>query len=137
MKNAILSLASLFLLASAFVSCKKDENPPSFMERLVGEWKSEKITVSGTDQSNSFSFLLKLEEDKDFELDIATALPIIGNVTQSFDGDWSEDENKQEITLRYTDGDKLNWDVKELSDDSMTAEALIDNLRYQVIFERQ
>jgi len=134
MKNAVLNLAAFLLLTSAFVSCKKEE---SFKDELVGHWLSSKVTIAGVDNTSSYTFDLTLEESKEFSLDVTTIVPLTGKSTQTFSGDWNEDESKQDITLQYTDGEQKTWDIVALSDTRLTAELIENNTRYQVIFERK
>lgn len=134
MKNAVLNLAAFLLLASAFVACKKDK---TFKDQLVGHWQSTQVIVADVDVTTSYSFDLNLEESKEFDLDVTTVVPLTGTVTQSYSGDWDDDESKQDVTLNYSNGDKKTWDVTAISETKMTAEIIESNVRYQVKFERQ
>ncbi|MFN0216313.1 MAG: hypothetical protein ACKVT2_18795 [Saprospiraceae bacterium] len=134
MKNAVLNLVAFLLLASAFVACKKEK---SFKDELVGHWVSTQVSVGGVDATASYSFDLKLEGSQEFSLDVTTTVPLTGKSTQSFSGDWTEDQTKQDVTLHYTNGDEKTWDISALSEASLTAELIENNTRYQVKFERQ
>jgi hypothetical protein len=135
MKNVVLNLAAFVLFSSAFVACKKDE--PTFQKDLVGHWLSTQVTVGGVDVTSSYTFDLTLEQSLEFSLDVTTVVPLTGQMTQSFGGDWTEDETKQDVTLNYSDGAKKTWDIISISASSMTAELIEDNTRYQVKFNRQ
>ncbi|MFN0037539.1 MAG: hypothetical protein ACKVUS_20955 [Saprospiraceae bacterium] len=134
MKNAVLNLAAFLLLASAFVACKKEK---TFKDQLVGHWQSVQVTVADVDATPSYGFDLNLEESNEFDLDVSSVVPLAGTVTQSYSGDWDDDEAKQDVTLNYTNGDKKTWDVTAISETSMTAELIESNVRYQVKFARQ
>lgn len=134
MKNAVLNLAAFVLLASSFGACKKEK---TFKDEVVGRWLSAQVTVGGVDVSSSYTFDLNLESSKEFNLDVTTTVPLTGKVTQSYSGDWSEDETKQDLTLNYSDGDSKTWDIVAISETSMTAEIIESNTRYQVKFDRQ
>lgn len=135
MKNSILSLAALALFTFAFSSCKKD---PTFKEQIVGNWKSVEVKSDDTDLSHSNSFNLRLQSSAEFDLEITATVPIAGKISQSFNGDWTSDDAKQDVTLQYNGtGETKTWEILTLSDVSMTAELFEDNIRYQVKFERQ
>jgi hypothetical protein len=134
MKNAVLNLAALVLLASSFVACKKDA---TFNDQLVGHWKSSQVTVGGSDVTSSYTFDLKLEGSQEFSLDVTSTVPLTGKIVESYSGDWTDDQAKQDITLHYTDGDEKTWDIVSISDTKMTAELVENSTRYQVKFERQ
>ena len=134
MKNAVLNLAAFVLLASSFGACKKEK---TFKDEVVGRWLSAQVTVGGVDVSSSYTFDLNLESSKEFNLDVTTTVPLTGKVTQSYSGDWSEDETKRDLTLNYSDGDSKTWDIVAISETSMTAEIIESNTRYQVKFDRQ
>ncbi len=134
MKNAVLNLAAIVLLASSSFACKKEK---TFKDQLVGHWQSTQVTIGGTDATASYNFDLNLEGSQEFSLDVTSIVPLTGKVTQSYSGDWSEDQAKQDVTLHYTDGDEKTWDIVAISDTKMTAELIENNVRYQVKFERQ
>ena len=134
MKNTILNLAAFVLLTSSFVACKKEI---TFKDELVGRWLSSKVTVGGTDVTSSYTFDLKLEASQEFSLDVISNVPLTGQITQSYSGDWTEDQSKQDITLLYSDGAQKTWDIIALSETLMTAELIENNTRYQVKFEKK
>ncbi|MDO8365596.1 MAG: hypothetical protein Q7T20_02280 [Saprospiraceae bacterium] len=134
MKNTFLNLAAFLLLASAFVACKKE---PSFKDELVGHWLSSKVTIGGEDYTKSYIFDLNLEASDEFSLDVTTTVPLVSQSTQSYSGDWTNDQSKQDVTLHYTDGSQKTWDIVAISDTRLTAELIENNVRNQVIFERQ
>jgi len=134
MKNVVLNLAVIALLASTFVSCKKEK---TFNDELVGHWLSTQVTVGGVNVTSSYAFNLNLEGSQEFSLDVTTTVPLTGKITQSYSGDWSEDQTKQDITLNYADGDKKTWDIVSITETSLTAELIESNTRYQVKFGKQ
>lgn len=134
MKNAILNFALFLLLASALIACKKE---PTFKDELVGHWLSTKVTVGGADITSSYAYDLRLEGSQEFSLDVTTTVPLTGKSTQTFSGDWSNDQSKQDVTLTYTNGQSKTWDIVAVSETTMTAEIIEDNTRYQVKFEKQ
>lgn len=135
MKNAVLNLAAFLLLASSFVACKKEK---TFKDQLVGNWQSVQVNIAGEDVTGSYTYTMNLEGSQEFDLDVTSVVPLTGTITQSYSGDWTEDETKQDITLNYSNGEQKTWDVTAISDTKLTAELIgADNKRYQVKFDRQ
>lgn len=135
MKNAILNLAAFLLLAPAFTSCKKEK---TFKDQLVGHWQSVQVAIADQDVTSSFSFDLDLQSSYEFNLDVTTIVPLSNPVVQSYSGDWTDDEVKQDVTLKYSTGEEKTWEITSLTDAAMTAEIVEpDNKRYKVIFERK
>lgn len=135
MKNSISSLAVLMFLTAAFSSCKKD---PTFQDQLVGNWLSVEVKAGADDLSSTNTFDLNLEQSQEFDLDLITMAPLVGKITQSYSGDWTTDDNKQEVTLTYNGtGETKTWDIIAVSETSLTAELVENNIRYVVKFERQ
>jgi len=134
MKNVVLNFVALVLFTAAFTSCKKEK---TFKDELVGRWLSVQVTAGGVDLTSSYDYDLNLEGSQEFSLDVTTTVPFTGKVTQSFSGDWTEDQTKQDVTLNYADGDKKTWDIVAITETSLTAELIESNTRYQVKFERQ
>lgn len=135
MKNTILSLTALALFTVAFSSCKKEA---TFEDQLVGNWKSVEVKAGTSDVTNSNSFDLRLQSSNEFDLDITVMVPFAGNLTKSYNGDWTGNDAKQDLTLiYYGNGEMKTWEVVALSDTGMTTELVEDNVRYQVRFERQ
>ncbi|MBL7828797.1 MAG: hypothetical protein JNJ57_19330 [Saprospiraceae bacterium] len=135
MKNNLLSLAALVLISAAFTSCKKD---PTLKDQLVGNWLSVQVTAGSEDLTAANSFDLRLQDSKEFDLDLTTVAPLVGTITQSYSGDWSTDETKQEVTLVYNGtGETKTWDIIEITDTTLTAELVENNIRYTVKFQKQ
>lgn len=138
MKNAVLNLAFGLLLLSALPACKKD---PTFGERLTGHWKSTQVTIASEDVSNTYVYDLNLASNQEFNLDIYItffAIPTPDTIVQSFNGDWDEQEKKQDLMLRFSNGNEETWDIIALSENSLTMETIsADNKRHQIKFERQ
>ena len=138
MKNAVLNLTAFLLLASASVACKKE---PTFRDQLVGHWKSVKVTVADEDVTDTYLYDLNLEGSLEFDLDVSITFASSQNpvtIVQSYNGDWDEDETKQDLMLHYTNGDQKTWDVVSISETGITAETTSsDNKRHKVQFVRQ
>jgi len=135
MKNAILSLAALALFTFAFSSCKKD---PTFKDQLVGIWKSTTVKAGTTDVTNVNTFDLNLQASSEFDLDVTAMVPLTGKVVQSYTGDWSTDDAKQDVTLIYNGtGETKTWEITSVTDLQMKAELVENNIRYQVTFEKK
>ena len=135
MKNTILSLAALALFTAGFSSCKKD---PTFKDQLVGNWKSVEVKAGTDDVTDANTYDLRLQSTNEFDLDVTAIVPLAGAVTKSYNGDWATDDPKQNVTLTYNGtGEQKTWAVNNLLDNSMTAELVENNVRYQVKFERQ
>lgn len=134
MKNAILNLLALLLLASAPSACKKEK---TFKDELVGHWQSVKVTAGGSDVSSAYSFDMSLQSSLEFSLDVTSDVPLTGRITQSYSGDWSENEAKQDVTLVYSDGTQKTWDIIAISETQLTAELVENSVRYQVKFEKK
>lgn len=135
MKNAVLNLAAYLMLALAFGACKKEK---SFKDQLVGNWQSVEVTVAEQDVTSSFQFDLDLQSSLEFNLDVTTIIPLSNPVVQSYSGDWTDDEAKQDVTLHYNTGEQKTWEITALTETSLTAEIVeADNKRYKVIFERK
>lgn len=135
MKNAIFNLATFALLITSLTACQKD---PSFKEQLVGDWTSTKVKAGSTDLTGSNTFDLRLQASNEFDLDVTSVVPLTGTVVQSYSGDWSTDEAKNDITLTYNGtGETRTWEIIEISGTTLTTELVEDNVRYQVKFERR
>lgn len=134
MKNTVLNLSAFVLLFATFTACKKET---AFKDRLVGQWKSTQVMAGTSDVTASYSYDLDLQNTMEFNLDVVTIVPFSGSVTQSYNGDWEDDESKQDITLFYSDGAKKTWEVVLISDTRLTVELVENNTRYQVKFERK
>jgi hypothetical protein len=134
MKNAVHSLLALLLIASvSFVSCKKDD---SFQDRLVGVWQSSKVKSGGADYSAIVKFNLDLQSTQEFDLDVITNLPPAGSSTQSYSGDWKEDETKQDLILTFNNTSST-YEIVEITGNTMKAEIVYEGTRYEVTFDRQ
>jgi len=134
MKNTVLNLIAFVLLFTSFAACKKET---AFKDRLVGQWQSTQVMAGTSDVTSTYDFDLNLEKTMEFDLDVVTTVPFTGKVTQSYSGDWEDDESKQDITLFYSDGAKKTWEVVLISDTRLTVELVENNTRYQVKFERK
>ena len=135
MKNAILSLAALALFTAGFTSCKKD---PTFKDQLVGDWKSVEVKSGANDVTTTYTFDLSLQSSNEFVLDITSIVPSAGSVTLSNNGDYETNDAKQDVTLMYNStGEKKTWEINALTESSMTAELLENNIRYVVKFKRK
>ncbi len=136
MKNAALGLLAILLISSfSFVSCKKDE---TLQDRLVGVWLSSKVKSGDVDYSAIVKFNLDLQKSNEFDLDVITNLPPAGTNTQSYNGDWVEDETKQDLILTFSNSSTPStYEINSLTGTSMVAEIIYEGTRYQVTFQRQ
>lgn len=136
MKNAALGLMALLFLSSlSLVSCKKDD---SLQDRLVGVWASSSVKSGGIDYSAIVKFNLDLQGTQEFDLDVTTNLPPAGSSTQSYNGDWKEDEAKQDLILTFNNNNTPStYEIIELTATAMTAEIIYEGTRYEVTFQKQ
>lgn len=135
MKNTAFALFALCLLAFTLPSCKKDK---TFTEQLVGHWHSTEVKADGVDATAFYEFQLHLESSKEFDLDFITKNILSGSrSTVSYSGDWSEDEDKQDLTLTYTTGETRTYEVKSLTDDTLSVEFIEGGKRFAIVFSRQ
>lgn len=136
MKNAANGLLALLFISSlSFVSCKKDD---TLQDRLVGTWNSKEVKSGGIDYSAIVDFNLDLQGSHEFDLDVTTNLPPAGTSTQSYNGDWKEDETKQDLILTFSGSTTPStYEISELTGTAMKAEIIHEGTRYEVTFERQ
>jgi len=136
MKNASFGLMACLLISSfAFVSCKKDD---SLQDRLVGVWVSNQVKSGGIDYSAIVKFDLDLQGSMEFDLDVTTNLPPAGSHTQSYNGDWREDEAKQDLILTFNNSTTPStYEINQLNGTTMVAEIIYEGTRYEVYFQRQ
>ncbi|HAD14649.1 MAG TPA: hypothetical protein DCF33_19660, partial [Saprospirales bacterium] len=107
-------------------------------DQLVGNWQSVEVTVADQNVTGSFIFDLDLQSSNEFNLDVTTIIPLSNPVVQSYSGDWTEDDSKQDVTLLYNTGEQKTWEITVLTESSMTAEIVEpDNKRYKVVFNRK
>lgn len=135
MKNAANGLLALLLISSlGFVSCKKDD---TLQDRLVGTWNSKEVKSAGIDYSAIVDFNLDLQNSYEFDLDVTTNLPPAGASTQSYNGDWKEDEAKQDLILTFSGSSTPStYEINELTATTMKADIIHEGTRYSVSFER-
>lgn len=136
MKNAAFGLMACLLISSlAFVSCKKDD---SLQDRLVGVWVSSKVKSGAIDYSAIVKFDLDLQASQEFDLDVITNLPPAGSNTQSYNGDWKEDEAKGDLILTFNNSTTPStYEISDLTATTMIAEIIYEGTRYEVTFQRQ
>jgi len=126
-------LFSLLVLSLSLVSCKKEA---TFDDKLIGEWTSTSVKVGGSDVTNSNSVVMTIEASREFDADITVA-PLFGSpVTNSYTGDWSADELKQELILKYSTGEQEKYDITSLTDNIMKASTVVENVRREFVFEK-
>lgn len=132
MKNSVSSF-SLLLLSACLISlssCKKD---PSFDEQLTGNWASAKVTYGAEDGTALYSFDLVLESSKEFDL---TEKTLLG--TSIHTGVWASDSGTQEITLTDDEGGtQTKYDITNLTETQMTAETVINKVRFTIVFKKK
>lgn len=127
------SIFGLSLLALAFVACKKEA---SFSDQVVGTWQSTNVKVGGSDVTASNSVRLTIEDTQEFDAEITTRPAIGSPSTTAYTGDWDTDETKQEITLKYDNGDQEKYDVTSITASSMKANVVVEGVRREFVFER-
>jgi hypothetical protein len=126
-------LFSLLVLSFSLVSCKKEA---TFDDKLIGEWTSTSVKVGGSDVTNSNSVVMTIEASREFDADI-TVSPLFGSpVTNSYTGDWSADELKQELILKYSTGEQEKYDITTLTENTMKASTVVENVRREFVFEK-
>jgi hypothetical protein len=131
MKKFIFSL--LVLSLTSFVACKKEA---TFDDKLVGEWTSTAVKVAGVDVTTSNTVVITIQSSREFDAEITTA-PVFGApVTSSYTGDWSADELKQELLLKYESGEEEKYDISSLEGSIMKATTVVDNVRRDFVFEK-
>jgi hypothetical protein len=122
-------------LTLLFGSCKEE---PSFKEQLVGNWVSTEVLSGNTNLSGSNTFTLNLQATDEFDLDIVSVVPISGEIRQSFLGDWQTDDKKQDLILKYEGYEESKtWEIIAISNTSLKASMIENNVRYQLTFKRQ
>lgn len=129
MKNAAFGLLAILLVALSFTACKKED---SFEEKLVGQWRSSKVTYDNSNASGLFTFQLKMEASREFDLTLTT---ITG--TQASTGSWQPNQSTEEVTL-VNDGDGVTtkYDITQLNEVRMTAETLYQGKRLVIVFDK-
>ncbi len=133
MKKTVFILTALF--AFSFASCKKDK---SFTDQLVGNWKSVEVKSDGTDVSAFTQFKLNMQASKEFDLDQISKNILTGtSSTESYTGDWEENTDKNDVTLKYITGEVKTYDVKEITEDVLKVEFVDNNQRITIQFDKQ
>lgn len=129
MKNAAFGLLAILLVALSFTACKKED---SFEEKLVGQWRSSKVTYDNSNASGLFTFQLKMEASREFDLTLTT---ITG--TQASTGSWQPNQSTEEVTLvNDGDGATTKYDITQLNEARMTAETLYQGKRLVIVFDK-
>jgi hypothetical protein len=131
MKNSVFSL---LLSGLFFTACTKDA---SFESQIVGHWHSVNVKVGGVDVTSTNSIVLVIEDTKEFDATI-TSTPLLGGTSSlSYTGDWIADEAKQDMTLKYDNGQEEKYDVSDVSSSSMRANVVVDGVRREFVFEKR
>jgi hypothetical protein len=128
------SIFGLSLLALSFVACKKDA---SFSDQVVGTWQTTNVKIGGTDVTASNTVRLTIEPSQEFDAEITTRPAIGSPSTTAYTGDWESDETKQEITLKYDNGETEKYDVTSITATSMKANVVVEGVRREFVFEKQ
>ena len=135
MKKTVFAFTALIALALAFPSCKKEK---SFTDQLVGHWHSTEVKTDGTDATGFYGFQLHLEASKEFDLDFITKNILTGGQsTVSSSGDWSQNDDKRDITLTYDTGETKTYEVKDLTEDVLRVEFVEGGKRLSIVFAKQ
>ena len=83
-------------------------------------------------------FDLDLQASQEFDLDVITNLPPAGSNTQSYNGDWREDEAKGDLILTFNNSTTPStYEINDLTATTMIAEIIYEGTRYEVTFQRQ
>lgn len=135
MKKSVFAFAALLAFALALPSCKKEK---SFSEQLVGHWQSTEVKTDGADATAFYTFKLHLETSKEFDLDFITKNILTGGqTTVSSSGDWSENDDKRDLTLTYSTGETKTYEVKDLTEDALRVEFIESGKRLSIVFAKQ
>jgi hypothetical protein len=124
-------LATVLFLGLSVSSCKKD---PTFADKLVGTWKSNKVTYDGTDATAIYQYTIILNGNKSFDLTQTTPLAPGSTVRK---GTWETNDAREEVVLRYDDSNVSDrYDITGLTGNQMTAETLLNSKRLDINFIR-
>lgn len=135
MKKSVFALAAFCLFTFALPSCKKEK---SFSDQLLGLWASTEVKTDGADATAFYGFKLNLESSKEFDLDFITKNVLTGGqTTTSSSGDWSENDDKRDLTLTYSTGEMKTYEVKDLTEDALRVEFIEGGKRLSIVFAKQ
>jgi hypothetical protein len=131
MKNSVFSFSALLILGLIFFSsCKKDA---TFEQQLAGTWTSTKVTYGTEDGTLLYNYDLVLQSSKEFDL---TEKTLLG--TSIHTGVWASDAGTQEVTLTDDDGaSQTKYDITNLTETEMTAETVINKIRFKIVFKKK
>ncbi|WP_306639859.1 lipocalin family protein [Sanyastnella coralliicola] len=121
--KTIVRTITLMSLAAAFAltSCGKYEDGPgislrSKKARLVGEWQLEELEIEGTDYTADVNrWEWEFKDDEEFRY----SLQIEGFDTYAPQGEWSFSNNKEEVELTFDDGDRVDLEIKRLTNSEL------------------
>ncbi|MEZ4918306.1 MAG: lipocalin family protein [Saprospiraceae bacterium] len=131
MKNTILSITALLLIGFVFGACKKDK---TYDERLTATWESNNVKINSADYTSFFQMTLKLESNKDFNIELTVINPFTGatEVTNST-GEWEANESNAELTLTYDGSNDIErYDIITLTDNNLELETILDGDRLEI-----
>jgi Lipocalin-like domain len=134
MQKLFFALVALSLSVLSFSACKKEK---SFAEELTGTWKSQKFSVDGTEMNQSSSLQLVLQASNEFDMELTTKNLLTGQSNKtSSTGDWTEDEKKRDISLKFDTGESYAYDVTELTETTMHVEYVNGGKRFVIVFTK-
>ncbi|GAB4303254.1 MAG: hypothetical protein Kow0068_25640 [Marinilabiliales bacterium] len=107
-----LMLAAAVLVMLNFNSCKKYDDGPTFSlmskkARLTGEW--EVVKIEGGQEPDDGELILEFEKNGDFKVTYD-----YGSYSYSYEGDWTWEDKKETLEIEIA-GDKVEWEVKRLT----------------------
>ena len=131
MRNSVFCLPTLLLLGLIFFSsCKKDA---TFEQQLTGTWVSTKVTYGIEDGTLLYTYNLVLQSSKEFDL---TEKTLLGTAVHT--GVWASEAGTQEVTLTDDDGStQTKYDITNLTETQMTAETVINKIRFIIVFKKK
>jgi hypothetical protein len=120
---------TVLFLGLSLSSCKKD---PTFTDKMVGTWKSNKVTYDGTDASAIYHYTIILNSNKSFDLTQTTPLAP-GSVVRK--GTWEADNSREDIILHYDDSsDSDRYEITGLTGSQLNAEIIVNSKRLDIVF---
>lgn len=134
MQKLFFALVALSLSVLSFSACKKEK---SFAEELTGTWNSQKFSVDGTEMNQTSSLQLVLQASNEFDMELTTKNLLTGQSNKtSSTGDWTDDENKRDISLKFDTGESYTYDVTELNETTMRVEYVSAGKRFVITFTK-
>lgn len=136
MKNIRFNLpifATLLFALLSFTACKKDK----LRKDLVGDWEVKSFTIDGVEAKGSVITSSKMEfeaysgDNGDFEWSISYT----DGSSETQTGDYTVDQEDEEITFEDNDGERIKLDF-DLSNDDLELSGILDGQRVVIKAER-